>query len=172
MRTKRSTGYFHSMLPDVQDLITFASVYLVWTTSYIHDPYFRTVVLPLTGIASQLLDVQFRTEDALISAGPVAIPAAEAADVARFNSALGNLRSVIPQISDIIGKTMMASAYDATAVNEAFGIDERLPGVSAAQLKAVREAHTKRQAEVKKLAEAAQLLASRSHYLQNYFIYV
>ena len=89
----------------------------------------------LAASASNTLDHQFRLEDALLASTADAPPAAE-----RLTILQAALRAALPEATALFGHSYAAARYGCDAVGQALHVDEDVPGLSAAQMKAIRAA--------------------------------
>ena len=90
----------------------------------------------LASMASDHLDRHFRLEDAVLAAGAPEVPAAE-----RLEAFLAAIRVAIPESTRQFGQLYAAARYGCSAVGDALHVDEDVPGLSGAQLKAIRANH-------------------------------
>ena len=109
----------------------------------------------LSSMASNLLDHQFQLEDAVLAATADAPPAAD-----RLVILLASLRAVLPEATAMIGQSYAATRYGCHAVGNALHVDEDVPGLTAAQMKAIRAASVAE--EQARAARAAQPNAART----------
>ena len=110
----------------------------------------------LSSMASNLLDHQFRLEDAILAATADAPPAAE-----RLVILLASLRAVLPEATAMFGQSYAAARYGCHAVGNALHVDEDVPGLTVAQVKAIRAASVAE--EQARAARAAQPVAARNN---------
>ena len=106
----------------------------------------------LESMASDHLDRHFRLEDAVLAAGAPEVPPAE-----RLEAFLAAIRVAIPESTRHFGQLYAAARYGCSAVGDALHVDEDVPGLSGAQLKAIRTNHlAEEQARTARPAAAAQ----------------
>ena len=105
------------------------------------------VGLFLADIATHVLDLQVRLEDALRASAQVVPDAATAAGQA---DALRHLRLGVTAVQEVYGKVYMAASTDCASVAEAMHVEEEVPGISATQAKLIRELHAKKDAQRRK----------------------
>ena len=110
----------------------------------------------LWSMASNLLDHKFRLEDAVLAAAADAPPAAE-----RLVILLASLRAVLPEATAMFGQSYAATHYGCHAAGNALHVDEDVPGLTAAQMKAIRAASVAE--EQARAARAAQPVAARNN---------
>ena len=110
----------------------------------------------LSSMASNLLDHQFRLEDSVLAAAADAPPAPE-----RLVILLASLRAVLPEATAMFGQSYAATHYGCHAVGNALHVDEDVPGLTAAQMKAIRAASVAE--EQARAARAAQPVAARNN---------
>ena len=105
------------------------------------------VGLFLADMATHVLDLQVRLEDALRASAQVVPDAATAAGQA---DALKHLRLGVTAVQEVYGKVYMAASTDCASVAEAMHVEEEVPGISATQAKLIRELHAKKDAQRRK----------------------
>ena len=112
----------------------------------------------LAAMATNQLNHQFRLEDAVLAAAVDAPPAAD-----RLVIFLAAIRAALPEATALFGQAYAAARYGCTAVGNALHVDEDVPGLTPAQMKAIRAASA---AEAQ--ARAAQAAAAaRSNVLRH-----
>lgn len=98
----------------------------------------------LAEMADSVLDSQHREEDLVLLLKTVILPdTATAASKAALPRALAAARRNRQELAADFSKLIMAARYDCSSVNQAMLGEEGLEGISAAQVKAIREAYTK-----------------------------
>ena len=122
----------------------------------------------LAAMATNLLDHQFRLEDAVLAAAADEPPPAD-----RLVIFLAAVRAALPEATALFGHAYAAARYGCAAVGSALHVDEDVPGLTPAQMKAIRAASTaEAQARTAQAAQAAQPAATarsntvRRHSLQ------
>ena len=105
------------------------------------------VGLFLADMATHVLDLQVRLEDALRASAQV-VP--DVATAARQADALKHLRLGVTAAQEVYGKVYMAASTDCASVAEAMHVEEDVPGISATQAKLIRELHAKKDAQRRK----------------------
>ena len=105
------------------------------------------VGLFLADMATHVLDLQVRLEDALRASAQV-VP--DAATAARQADALKHLRLGVTAVQEVYGKVYMAASTDCASVAEAMHVEEEVPGISATQAKLIRELHAQKDAQQRK----------------------
>ena len=85
--------------------------------------------------AAEILEVQFRVEDALLLIGDAASPPG---DHPASKSAAQHLRLLVPQLATVVGQHALAAKFNIECANEALMVEDELPGISPTQFKAVR----------------------------------
>ena len=95
----------------------------------------------LADLADSVFELQCQMEDVTL-----ATVASQAQDATPDQKAevLRLLRTAVPAAQEIFGKVYLAARTDCSSVVEAMSVDEDIPGVSAAQLKAVKDFHAKK----------------------------
>ena len=86
-------------------------------------------------MATNQLDHQFRLEDVVLAATADAPPAAD-----RLVIFLAAIRAALPEATAMFGQAYAAARYGCTAVGNALHVDEDVPGLTPAQMKAIRAA--------------------------------
>jgi hypothetical protein len=108
--------------------------------------------------ARRLTDIMYSLEDALLAHTGIVGPPGED-DL--HTVVIANLRAVIPEQAEAIGKLQLAAQFDISAVKEAQMAEEVPVGVSASQFKAVRASFRQREEAAKKaLVDASRVCSS------------
>ena len=113
----------------------------------------------LAAMATNQLDHQFRLEDAVLAAAADAPPAAD-----RLVIFLAAIRAALPEATALFGQAYAAARYGCTAVGNALHVDEDVPGLTPAQMMAIRAASaTEAQARTAQAAQPAAAARSNVH---------
>ena len=95
----------------------------------------------LADMAHHVLNLQMRLEDTLLLAESIV---ADASSVQQKDDTMLSLRAVVPAVQELYGKIYMAAITDCASVVETMQVPEDVPGLTAAQVKAIKERHAKR----------------------------
>jgi len=106
----------------------------------------------LAEMAEAVLNLQALLEDTTIVTSQ--IPVAAAAEPNR-NASVAALRTASTTAAEIAGKISMAAQYDCAAVAETVSAGAKIPGLSAAQVKAIKANYVKRKEPTKKKGKSA-----------------
>ena len=85
--------------------------------------------------AAEILEVQFRVEDALLLINDATAPPGDHPSV---KSAAQHLRLLVPQLATVVGQHALAAKFNIECASEALMVEDELPGISPSQFKAVR----------------------------------
>ncbi len=88
-----------------------------------------------TTLASMLLTLQTGAEDALLSV--LSLPETDATRVA-LESIKADVRGVLATSTSMFGRFLLAANYDTALVDQVMAMEEPFPGVSPAQMRAIR----------------------------------
>ena len=103
-------------------------------------------------MASDHLDRHFRLEDAVLASGAPEVP-----PIKRLEAFLAAILVAIPESTRHFGQLYAAARYGCSAVGDALHVDEDVPGLSGAQLKAIWANHlAEEQARTARPVAAAQ----------------
>ena len=110
----------------------------------------------LAAMATNQLYHQFRLEDAVLAAAADAPPPADCLVIF-----LAANRAALPEATALFGQAYAAARYGCTAVGNALHVDEDVPGLTPAQMKAICAASAaEAQARAAQAAQAAQPAAA------------
>ena len=125
--------------PETAELRRINREKLQWAVSYL--PRTSDLASFLADLAQHVLNLQMRLEDTLLLAAGIV---ADTTSIKQLEVMMHSLHASVPAVQELYGKIYMAATTDCSSVVEVTQVMKDVPGLTAAQVKSIRELHAKR----------------------------